>query len=65
MGRLCGEAHGISGIPVPLWLCGWVVERIMGWVGGWVVVMWVVVWVGGWLDGDNVDDGGHGWVVMM
>ena len=39
MGRLCGGAHEISGIPAPLWLRVWVVERIMGWV----VVMWVVI----------------------
>ena len=24
MGRLCGGAHGISSIKVPLFLCGWV-----------------------------------------
>ena len=34
MGRLCAGAHEISGIPVPLWLCGWVVGGFLGWVGG-------------------------------
>ena len=34
MGRLCGGAHEISGIPAPLWL----------WVGGWRV-HGVGVWV--------------------
>ena len=24
MGRLCGEAHEISGIKAPIFLCGWV-----------------------------------------
>ena len=45
MGRLCGGAHEISGIPAPLWLvgCGW---RVHG-VGGWVLVWVVVGWVGG------------------
>ena len=42
MGGLCGGAHEMSGIPAPIWLRGWVVGRIMGWV----VVMWVVVGVG-------------------
>ena len=58
MGGLCGGAHEISGIPAPLWLCGWVVERIMGWV----LVMWVVVGVGGWVGGGYVGCGGSGWV---
>ena len=42
MGRLCGGAHEILGIPAPLFLCGWVVGGLMGWLGfvGW----W---WVGG------------------
>ena len=45
MGRLCGGAHEISGIPAPLWLHGWVVERTMGWVGcGYVGCGW-----GGWM----------------
>ena len=38
MGRLCGGAHEISGIPAPLWFCGWWLE---GTWGGWVVV-WMV-----------------------
>ena len=46
MGRLCGGAHDISGIPAPLWLCGWVVGRFLGWVG----------WVSG-----GVGGGGVGW----
>ena len=46
MGRLCGGAHEISGIPAPLWLCGWVVERIMGWVGGGYVGCGAGGWVG-------------------
>ena len=33
MGRQCGKAHEISGIPASLCLCGWVVGRFMGWVG--------------------------------
>ena len=33
MGRLCGGAHEISGIPVPLWLHGWMVGGFMGWMG--------------------------------
>ena len=35
MGRLCGGAHEISGIPATLCLCGWVVGGFMGWVGVW------------------------------
>ena len=37
MARLCGGAHEISGIPTPLWLCGWVVLGSRGWGGllGW------------------------------
>ena len=62
MGRLCGGAHEISGIPAPLWLCELVVERIMGWVGGWVVVVWVVVGVNGWVGGGDVGGGGGGCV---
>ena len=42
MGRLCGGAHEISGIPAPLCLCGWVVGGFTGWVLVWVVVRWVV-----------------------
>ena len=63
MGKLCGGAHEISGIPAPLWLCGWVVERIMGWV----VVMWVVVGVGvgGCVVGGDAGGGRGGWVVAM
>ena len=64
MGRLCGGAHEISGIPAPLCLCGWVVGGHIGWVGcggvgdvlvGVVVVLWGVggymmwwEWVGWW-----------------
>ena len=47
MGRLCGTAHEISGIPAPICLCGWVIGWFMGWVGdhgGWV---WGVVVSGG------------------
>ena len=48
MGRLCGGAHEISGIPAPFWLNGWVVGGFLGWV----VVGWVSGgvsrWVGGW-----------------
>ena len=41
MGRLCGEAHEISGIKAPLFLCG----GVGGWrQGGW---WWVVGWCGG------------------
>ena len=53
MGRLCGGAHEISGIPVQLWLNGWVVREFIGWVvvgvdGGVVGSGWVVdVGVGG------------------
>ena len=63
---LCGGAHEISGIPAPLWLCGWVVERIMEWVGGGYVGCGGGGWVGGGdvgsglVFGGNVDDGG--WV---
>ena len=51
MGRLCGEAHEISGIPAPLFLHGWVVGGSMGWVcggglGG-VLVRGGWVWGGG------------------
>ena len=44
MGRLCGGAHEMSGIPAPIFLCGWVVEEFMGWVGG-VLVRggWVIL----------------------
>ena len=34
MGRLCGGAHEISGIPAPLCLCGWLEGSWGGWVGG-------------------------------
>ena len=34
MGRPCGGAHEISGIPVPLCLHGWVVGWFMGQVSG-------------------------------
>ena len=36
MGRLCGGAHEISGIKVPLflWVGGWRVLGVGGWVGG-------------------------------
>ena len=34
MGRLCGGAHGISGIKAPLFLHGWVVGGFLGWVVG-------------------------------
>ena len=30
MGRLCGRAHEISGIPASLWHYGWVVGRVHG-----------------------------------
>ena len=33
MARVCGRAHEISGIPAPLWLCGWVVLGSRGWGG--------------------------------
>ena len=69
MGRLCVGAHEISGIPAPLWLHGWVVERSWGgWVGGWwlcglwwgwVVVMWVVG--GGGIEVGGVVHGGVGY----
>ena len=39
MGRLCGEAHEISGIKVPHFLHGWVFEGFFGWVDGWMVVV--------------------------
>ena len=42
MGRLCGGAHEISGIKVPIFLCGWGGGCWVGWVvhggmggGGW------------------------------
>ena len=61
MGRLCGGAHEISGIPAPLCLCGWVVGEFMGWVGGWWGRSWVVgvvvCWVGGGVGGVLVSDG--------
>ena len=41
MGRLCGGAHEISGIPASLCLHGWVVKGFMRWVGG-----CMVVWLG-------------------
>ena len=54
MGRLCGGAHEISGIPAPLWLCGWVVGGFLGfWVG--------VGWVSSGVDGDM----GGGWGVGL
>ena len=34
MGKPCGGAHEISGIPAPLCLHGWVVGGFMGWLGG-------------------------------
>ena len=61
MGRLCGAAHGISGIPAPLCLCGgWLEGSWGGWLGagvaggmvGGVLVRgrWVWWWCvgGGW-----------------
>ena len=42
MGRLCGGAHEISGIPALLWFCGSLVRGFMGWVLVWVVVVWMV-----------------------
>ena len=42
MGRLCGGAHEISGIKVPLFLCGWVADGGVG-GGGVGVVEWLVV----------------------
>ena len=62
MGRLCGGAHEISGIPAPLWLCGWVVERIMGWVGGGYVGCGGNGWVGGVYVGCGRVGG---WVMVM
>ena len=44
MGRLCGGAHGISGIKARIFLCGW-----WGWVGD---VVEMVGW--GWLLGGEV-----------
>ena len=58
MGRLCGGAHEISGIPAPLWLHGQVVEGFLKWVGGWVVVGWMSGGVGGWV---GVGGGVGGW----
>ena len=58
MGRLCGGVQEISGIPAPLWLHGWVVGRVHGWVG--VGVGGVVVGCaceGGWC-GRHVCGGG-------
>ena len=49
MGRLCGGAHEISGIPAPLWLHGWVVKGFMGWVGVGVGGMFVLVGCVGWI----------------
>ena len=49
MGKLCGGAHEISGIPASICLCGWVVEEFMGWVGGWCVEGWDGWWLGGWV----------------
>ena len=59
MGRLCGGAPEILGIPAPLCLCGWVVGGFMEWVvgvggvvggvlvrGGCVMVCWG--WMGSW-----------------
>ena len=68
MGRVCGGAHEISGIPAPLWHCGWVVGGFLGWGGClvWWVGVWVVVgWVdgggmGGWVCGGGVVDGWWG-----
>ena len=40
MGRLCGGAHEISGIPAPLWLCGWLVGWFLGCVGGGGLGVW-------------------------
>ena len=59
MGRLCGGAHEISGIPASLWLHGWmdvgvgggeVGGQVAGMVGGMLVRGgWVVWWCGeGW-----------------
>ena len=48
MGRLCGGAHEISGIPAPLWLHGWVVVDFIGWVGGCWCGWWWDGWCGGW-----------------
>ena len=66
MGRLCGGAHEISGIPIPLWLCGWVVGGFLGWVGGgWVMAGGVGKWwwwLGGWVYFGGVGGvGGEGW----
>ena len=58
MGRLCGGAHEISGIPAPLclhgvvggWWCrSWVVGVVVCWVGG--VLVNDEGWVGGWCCG--------------
>ena len=59
MSRLCGGAHEMSGIPAPLWLCGWVVGGFMGWVGE-CVLMWGGGGVGG-VVGWCVCEGWVGW----
>ena len=49
----------MSGIPAPLWLCGWVVGGFMGWVGE-CVLMWGGGGVGG-VVGWCVCEGWVGW----